>query len=199
MKIATWNVERQKHHRLLGEMLDACKSICADVLVLTETDHRIMPEYRFSCHTPLMSEFTPAAYGKTENRVSIYTNYPIVRQYPTYDDRTALCVELETENGNLIIYATIMGVYGNRHASFISDVKAQVKDIYNLISTGKAVCICGDYNCSFADNYYFTKESRNILLRLKTKPAGISWVLSFFLIGSTKNGIIRQQVKEQLQ
>ena len=36
-------------------------------------------------------------------------------------------------------------------------------------------------------------------LRLKTKPAGISWVLSFFLIGSTKNGIIRQQVKEQLQ
>lgn len=166
MKIATWNVERLKHHRLLGEILTACEDIRADILVLTETDRRIMPEFRCSCHTPPMSESTPVAYSKTENRVSIYTNYPVVRQYPTYDDRTALCVELETENGNLIIYATIIGVYGNRHASYIFDLKSQIEDIRSLISTGTAVCICGDYNCSFADNYYFTKEGRNIMQSL---------------------------------
>ena len=44
-----------------------------------------------------------------------------------------------------------------------------------------------------------TNGVRSAPFRLKTKPAGISWVLSFFLIGCIKNGIIRQQVKEQLQ
>ncbi len=27
------------------------------------------------------------------------------------------------------------------------------------------MCICGDFNCSFSDNYYFTKPGRETLLR----------------------------------
>jgi hypothetical protein len=29
---------------------------------------------------------------------------------------------------------------------------------------GQSLCVCGDYNLSFADNYYFTAEGRNRLL-----------------------------------
>lgn len=165
MKIATWNVERLKHGQLLGEMLQACENICADILVLTETDRRLRPNFHYSCETPQMSEFDPL-YAKNENRVSIFSNYPIISQYPTYDDRTALCVEVDTEYGNLIVYGTIIGIYGNRHVSFLPDLQKQIADIRCLSHMGKPICICGDFNCSFADNYYFTTAGRKRLLDL---------------------------------
>ena len=39
MKIATWNAERLRHKKLLGEMLHSVDEVNADILVLTETDH----------------------------------------------------------------------------------------------------------------------------------------------------------------
>ena len=34
-----------------------------------------------------------------------------------------------------------------------------MEDIKRLSSSG-AVCVIGDYNCSFSDNYYYTKDGR---------------------------------------
>jgi endonuclease/exonuclease/phosphatase family metal-dependent hydrolase len=41
----------------------------------------------------------------------------------------------------------------------------QLDDIEQLSTGGTPVCICGDFNCSFSDNYYFTKPGRGALLR----------------------------------
>jgi Exonuclease III len=53
MKIATWNVERLKHKASLEEIRRLCEDCQADILVLTETDARLHPNYRSACHTPL--------------------------------------------------------------------------------------------------------------------------------------------------
>jgi len=122
MKIATWNVERLKHRQALDEILRACEHVQADILVLTETDERLTPNYKYCFRTPTPGNLQPQQYRPTENRVSIFTNYPCVRQHNTYDKYTALCVELMTERGNLLVYGTIIGIYGNRHAFFKHDL-----------------------------------------------------------------------------
>lgn len=163
MRIATWNVERLKHMKSLGEIINICNNVRADILILTETDRQIKPDYKFCFHTPLLADENSAFYKETENRVSIFTNYPCIRQHATFDAYTSLCVELETERGNLLVYGTIIGIYGNRHPSFQEDLEKQVADLHGLASKGDGLCFSGDYNCSFADNYYFTKDGREIL------------------------------------
>ena len=164
MKIATWNAERLRHKKLLGEMLHSVDEVNADILVLTETDQRLHPKYRFCYETPRMAISQPGIYAPTENRISLYTSYPCVRQHSTYDENTAICVELETEKGNLIVYGTIIGVYGNRHQTFLPDLMRQMDDLRRLTKLGSAVCFYGDFNCSFADNYYFTAAGRAAIL-----------------------------------
>ncbi len=176
MKIATWNVERLKHRNSLDKILSAIENTQADILVLTETDERIKCNYRYGFHTPKLhnapsdyhmpgryKEYAAASvYAATENRVSIYTNYPCVKQYDTYDKYTALCVELDTDIGSLLVYGTIIGVIGNRNESFKQDLLLQTKDYEHLAKIG-SICICGDFNCSFSDNYYFTNFGREKL------------------------------------
>lgn len=115
MKIATWNIERLKHSKRSNEILSICNDLGADVLVLTETDEPIMPNYNYSILTEPLDGNGGILYKPTERRVSICTNYPCVHKYPTYDEKTSLCIELATPYGPLIVYGTIIGVFGNRH------------------------------------------------------------------------------------
>ncbi len=167
MKIATWNVERLKHRKSLVEIITACECSQADILILTENDEAIKPKYQNCCHTPtppplmLQGYDTPITYASTEHRVSIYTNYKIACQHTTFDQYTSLCLELETEKGNLLVYGTIMGIVGNRHPFFEADLIRQTGDFRRFTDAGHSLCICGDYNCSFSDNYYFTKSGRH--------------------------------------
>lgn len=163
MKLATWNIERLKNKSSIQKILQACQQVNSDILVLTETDTQIHPEYKYYFLTPNLTNISPILYKHTENRVAIYTNYKCVCWHETYDKYTAISVELETELGNLIVYGTIMGVWGNRHSSFHQELEKQFADIERLSQIGKNICICGDFNCSFADNYYFTNISRNAI------------------------------------
>lgn len=165
MKIATWNVERLKHKSAIDEILLACEQAVPDILVLTETDSRLHPIFRYCFQTPPPANIQPELYAPTENRVSIYTNFPCIKQYPTYDQYTSLCVEVGTERGSLIVYGTIIGIYGNRDSSFNPDLLSQLADIERLAASGSNLCMCGDFNCSFADNYYFTNFARTSLLQ----------------------------------
>ncbi len=159
MKIATWNIERLKHRRDLANIIRSCEETQADILVLTETDEQVYPDFPYCYHTTKLSGIQPDYYKLTENRVSIFTRYKAARQLPTYDNYTALCVELETERGNLLVYGTIIGIYGNRNPNFVSDLASQIEDIRRLSALGN-LCVLGDYNLSFCDNYYYTKQGR---------------------------------------
>ena len=165
MRIATWNVERLCRQNRLPAILDNCKQVDADILILTETDTRIQPEFPYAYHTLLLAEAVDGDYYRpTENRVSIFTKYPCIRQHTVADDNTSICVELETERGPLLVYGTIFGIHGNRRPSFKQDILQQMADVRRLTDGSRALCIGGDFNCSFADNYYFTNWSRQEIL-----------------------------------
>ncbi len=169
MKIATWNVERLKHYQSLEKIIAACECVNADILVLTESDDRIRLHYQYCYHTPTLPDFLLPAYKKplhyraSEHRVSIFTNYQVVRQLRTYDEHTALCLELDTPEGALIVYGTITGVLGNRCGSYENAIIHQSSDWKCLTADGHSLCVCDDLNCSFADNYYYTKNGRAML------------------------------------
>lgn len=162
MKIATWNIERLKHKYKINDILNQINDLKADILVLTETDSRInLSNFKNRFDTPKLIEIDSKMYSETENRVSIFTNYEIVNQHETIDEYTSLCVELKTENGNLIIYGTIVGIYGNRNENFKIDLIKQINDFEALSNNN--ICIAGDFNISFSDNYYFTNYGRSEL------------------------------------
>jgi endonuclease/exonuclease/phosphatase family metal-dependent hydrolase len=163
MKIATWNIERLKHKNKLQEMKDICNQINADIFVLTETDTQFNLGYKsiLSTNKPANAEFS--VYSETERRVEICTNYDIIKQHRTFDKQTALCAEIVTDKGNLILYSVIIGVYGNRHNNFKNDLPLILEDISRLSGMSKPLCVCGDFNMSFCDNYYFTKTGRTAI------------------------------------
>ena len=167
MRIATWNVERLHNKALLGMILDECNRINTDILVLTETDARVKPNKGYAYETPLLTgiEGIQDYYKPTENRVTIITDYKAVRYCPTYDKFTAICAVLDTPRGELAVYGTIMGIWGNRRGSFKQDIIGQTADFSTICSSGVPVCICGDYNLSFSDNYYYTKYGRDAVLQ----------------------------------
>lgn len=202
MRIATWNIERLKHNRKLDEITEACNLIGADILVLTETDARVRPEFSFDYHTPCLAQIQPEYYKPTENRVSVYTRYPCIRQHPTYDRYTALCVELETEKGALLVYGTIMGIYGNRHKNFKEHLPCQIEDFRRLSADGHNLCIAGDFNQSFSDNYYYTKAGRDMLLDcfdglgIRILTAGQTWCIDHIALSEHFTDMTSVQINE---
>ena len=167
VRIATWNIERLKHKDKLAEIIRFSNALDVDIFVLTETDEQVQLDYPYRYQTPRLTDAPltyqlPVTYKPTENRVSIFSNYPCIRQHETYDRYTSICVEFTTPIGNLLVYGTIIGINGNRHPSFKNDIARQCDDFKKLVTVGN-LCICGDFNCTFADNYYFTKHGRDTL------------------------------------
>jgi exonuclease III len=166
MRIATWNIERLKHKSNIELINSILAELKADILVLTETDSFVNPtNYKFCVQTSKLNEIQPDYYHETENRITIYTNYEIIRQYITYDKYTSICVELKTELGIIIVYGTIIGIFGNRNKDFNADLMQQISD-YQRLSKENNFCLIGDYNISFADNYYFTNKGRDELNKI---------------------------------
>ena len=163
MKIATWNIERLKRKSALIEINSLLEELYTDILVLTETDSRVhLPQFQTCLTANPLTELDVTNCRKTEHRIAIYTNYQVVNQFETYDKNTSLCIELATPWGNLIVYGTIIGIYGNRNPNFKIDLLQQIEAI-KLLSTKGNFCFIGDYNTSFSDNYYFTNYGRNSL------------------------------------
>lgn len=171
MRIATWNIERLKHISEKNNIEKLCADLDADILVLTEADNRISLDYEYVYETDILPARYETASGKvieykeSERRVVIYSKYPCVRVMDTKDRNTSIAIELDTPAGNVIVYGAIIGILGNRDANFNIDLENTVNDIRSLSKQGPVV-VCGDFNCSFFDSYYFTNHGRDTLQEL---------------------------------
>ncbi len=162
MKIATWNLERPKVSTKTrnAKIIEKLKGIDADILILTETNSIIHPGAAYtSFATPALPLSKGPAHSVGENRTTIWSKYPGSKHLETYDDLTSICVGIQTPLGHLNVYGTIIGIYGNREESFKVDLKKQLEDWRKICAAGN-ICIAGDFNITFADNYYYTKEGR---------------------------------------
>lgn len=161
MKIATWNIERPNKSTLHNQaIIDCLERIDADILVLTESNEIIKPAGNYECFHS--SRLGVSYYKEGERRVSIYSKYGSIRQLETFRNNTSICVQFDTPYGDLAVYGTVIGIYGNRHKSFIEDLNQQLLDFDKISEMGN-ICIDGDFNISFSDNYYFTREGRQKL------------------------------------
>ena len=161
MKIATWNIERPtRNGQKSTAIIEYLKKLNADILVLTETNEFIDlgPEYKLF-HTEI---FSGDFYKPGDRQVSIFSKYPIVRTIPTFRADTSLCLAVKTPYGELIVYGTIIGNFGNGGDQFKLDLEKQLTD-FETIGKTKNICIIGDLNISFSDNVYFTEEGRKKL------------------------------------
>lgn len=159
MKIATWNIERLKKKQNLTGVVQQIEKINADILILTEFNKLVeLPFYSFGLETQVLPQM-PYHYAATERRVAIFSKFPIIQVFETYDSQTSCCAELNTPLGRLIVYGTIVGIKGNTDKNFNTDLENQINDINKWVALGN-FCYSGDLNMSFFDNYYFTKKGR---------------------------------------
>ena len=161
MKIATWNLERPtKNGHKTPVILQYLQKIDADILVLTETNECIDLGNEYEHYQT--NKYEGVNCKKGDRQVSIFSKYPITQHLKTFRTDTSLCVEISTPLGNLIVYGTIIGNFGNRGDQFKNDLDKQLLD-FEKYAKSNNFCIIGDLNISFSDNYYFTKEGRSKL------------------------------------
>jgi len=186
MKIATWNIERPgKFSGKLKGITELLIAYNPDILVLTETNENVYLAENYKCfHTAALEQ---PYYKPGERRVSIYSKYDAIGVIKTFRDDTSICVKYDTPIGELAVYGTVIGIHGNRRKSFMEDLDSQIED-FESIGKNANLCICGDLNVSFSDNYYYTKEGRNKLvavfekMKLDNLTAGIRQNIDHIII-----------------
>lgn len=162
MKILNFNLERFKHNK--QAILSQIESFDADIIVLTETSSALNLNYTYTSVSiaSLPEFFENIKYKAGENRTTIWTRYPILKSFKTYDHLTTVCSEIQTEFGILNVYGTIIGVFGGKGPRFEADLQGQLND-WDKFDLEKANCIDGDLNVFFSGYAYPSHKARNTL------------------------------------
>jgi endonuclease/exonuclease/phosphatase family metal-dependent hydrolase len=180
LRIATWNIERPTLNgwKRNPQIAKKIREIDADVWILTETNASIIPtSNRFPeiGYVSLASLPTKELFHKLGERcTAIWSRYGIRQAIETYDDGTAVCAEIDTPRGPMIVYGTIL-TYANdtgpngkskkwvEHRKAIADHSEDWTKIAAKFPQ-HSLCIAGDFNTSFCDNYYAAETNRSDLL-----------------------------------
>ena len=179
MRIINWNVERLKHNK--NAILKTINFYDADIVVLTETSSALYlgQDYFLVATDSLDENQNGVKYKIGENRVSIWSKYRIISSLKTCDKFNSVCAELKTDLGDLIIYGTVIGVFGGKGDGFKKDLKNQTSD-FKKFDLEKNYCIVGDFNVFFSGYNYPSKIARTelnevfTLLQLKNLTGSIS-------------------------
>lgn len=173
IRIATWNVERPKKMGYKAQeknsvIIQKLNEIKAHIWILTETNTIIKPEGDYhDAATP-----HPSHHDDGENRTTIWSCWPVKRRLNTFEATTAVCREIETLAGALLVYGTIITYHGDKGPTGQSRVwEEHYKSIENhqldwarLNQEGMALCVAGDFNETLKGRmWYGTKEGRKLL------------------------------------
>lgn len=109
-RIATWNLERPKQKGYVKncQCLNKIQEIDADLWVLTET-HSVITLDGYQC---LAAPSQPGYHKEGESFVAIWSRWPIVRSVPTFDPNFALCAEIDSPAGSMLVFGTVI-TYAN--------------------------------------------------------------------------------------
>jgi len=174
IRLVTWNVERPRTGSIARNTIVNAKlcEIDADIVVLTETHASIRPDSRFDSratdiHADNQWRYLNNPHTSGENCTTIWSRWPIIHQPETFDATHAICVEISTPFGALIVYGSII----TWHADKGSDGAAK-----NWTEHHKAIewhgrdwsklrpfCAAGDFNTTLDGTYYGTKQGRDLL------------------------------------
>lgn len=180
LRIATWNVERPKLNgwKRNPGIQEKIREIDADIWVLTETNASIIPS---SSRFPQVGYVSLASLPTNElshklgeSSTAIWSRYGIRQAIRAVEIDDAVCAEVDTPLGPMLVYATII-TYANdpgpnnkskkweEHRKAIAEYNKDWTQIAAAFPK-HALCIAGDFNISFCDNYYSSEPNRNDLL-----------------------------------
>ena len=161
MKIVSWNLERpnQNINSTKNQFIfETITALNPDIIFLSETNSIINFENYFKVESTQLPDFHDnQKYDKGENRITIFSKYPFVFQTITYDNFTAVCGEVITDLGNLMLYGSIIGSFGGKNKFFENDLHHQKEELKIII---KNICFAGDFNISFSG---FPYPSRKVI------------------------------------
>lgn len=181
LRIATWNLERPtlngwKKNPGINEKI---REIDADIWILTETNASIIPSSsRFpqAGYVSLASLPTKELSHKLgESCTAIWSRYGIRQAIRTFEIDNSVCAEIDTPLGQILVYGTIL-TYANdkgpnnkskkwdEHRKAIAEHNNKDWMPITKAFPRHALCIAGDFNISFCDNYYSAEANRNDLL-----------------------------------
>ena len=164
MKIATWNLQRLDKNKT-GTILEKLSEIDADIFVLTETNTCIrLDNYNSISTIVLPTRYDGINYKAGEVRVSILSKFDAVSRHKTFDEYTAVNVDLETPLGLLSVYGTIIGVFGHRQPRFDLDLAGQINDLEKM-QYDNNICLTGDFNTMFGEYVYPSDKARKTLIK----------------------------------
>ena len=157
MKISVWNLMRPNANTIKRNKLfiKTLQEIDPDIVVLTETNTVIdLGDNYYSVSTlPLPKVIDDVKFKQGENRVTIFSKTPFIKNIPTADAYTSVCAETLTALGPIIIYGTIIGYLGGNKEPFKEDLEKQTLDITGLTKHGN-LCFAGDLNVAFSGYPY---------------------------------------------
>jgi endonuclease/exonuclease/phosphatase family metal-dependent hydrolase len=166
MRILTYNIQRLASLKNLEAIQQLLLAQNADVIILTECDTRFsLAGYEIQ-HSDYAKDYEwhkfKATYKPTERRVSILSKHPFKNKVPTFNAEVAVAWRIDIDGNEIVIYGTVLGVTGKNDKLFNAHLGAMQQD-WTLLSKQNNLCIAGDFNISFADNYYTTAVVRSVM------------------------------------
>ncbi|XLZ69491.1 endonuclease/exonuclease/phosphatase family protein [Massilia sp. SR12] len=156
MRIATWNLERPKlnGHIKNARRIEKIKEINADLWVLTET-HSVIALDGYTC---LAAPHQPGYHTNGESFATIWSRWPIRRAVPTFDPYFAVCAEVISPAGPMLVFGTVItyandrGLDGNarRWEEHRKSISSHAADWLRLRAEfpSHLLCVAGDFNQS---------------------------------------------------
>lgn len=169
-RIATWNLERptQKSWIRNQRRLDQIHQIDADVWVLTETNEAIDlgSDYEAIASIPWKDYHRPG-----ENLTTIWSRWKKLRKLQTFDPHWAVCAEIDSPFGAMMIYGTVLpyandkGLSGTakRWEEHCRSIQRHQEDWLRIQKQypDRSMCIAGDFNQS-RDNSGWYEEKQSV-------------------------------------
>ncbi|WP_379966789.1 hypothetical protein [Epilithonimonas sp. UC225_85] len=167
MKIATLNIDWCK--KIKPEIIEYfLNQQDFDFLILTEAVDLNLQNFEFKYFSEQIPEnidyegLNYSKYLKREKafRTIIYSKIPIKRKLPVSDAKTCLALEFETEFGDLVFFAIIIGTQFKKKPYAKNELENCIKDCKKIYESNPNLIIAGDLNTSFLKNEkYFTINS----------------------------------------
>lgn len=105
LRIATWNLDHASNSSrpIAAQIEQITEVVGADILVLTETCHQVdLHDAGYRCVTPHRKN----KHGKYWS--TIWSKLSVSHQIDCYDNEMAVCAQIESPDGDLIVYGTII-------------------------------------------------------------------------------------------
>lgn len=192
LKIATLNIDWARKYESESHFIKIENLLIKqdfDFLILTESIDLNLNNFEFKYFSEKIPEniayeklnYSEYLKGETAYRTAIYSKTKFIKKYPVLDNKTILALEFETDYGNIVLYATIIGTRYKEKPFAEIELDNCIKDCEKIIESNQNLIIVGDLNTSFLE------FEKNFIINTKTTELLKKLIEDLNLINVTKN------------